>query len=66
MAQVFRFPRLGDSMAEGLIQEWNVQVGDTISKDQVVCAVETSKTVVEVPCPFAGVVGEPADLVLGQ
>lgn len=56
MAQVFRLPRIGDSLAEATVQEWNVQVGDTIGKDQIICSVETSKTIVEVPCPNAGVV----------
>lgn len=67
MAQEFRLPRIGDSLAEATIDEWNVSVGDTITTDQVVCSVETSKTVVEVPCPHAGVVlflgGEVGDML---
>lgn len=56
MAQVFRLPRIGDSLAEAMIQEWNVDIGDSIEKDQVICSVETSKAVVDVPCPYDGVV----------
>ena len=56
MAQVFRLPRIGDSMAEITIQEWRVAVGDTIAADDVICDAETTKTVVEVPCPYAGTV----------
>lgn len=67
MAQVFRLPRIGDSLAEATIQDWHVQVGDSIEMDQVVCSVETTKTVVDVPCPYAGVVlhlgGEEGDTI---
>ena len=56
MAHEFRLPRLGDSFAEGIIQEWLVDVGDTVEVDQPVCVIETTKTMVDVPCPHAGVV----------
>lgn len=56
MAQVFRLPRIGDSFADGVIQEWNVDIGDSIGRDQVICSIETSKAVVDVPCPYDGVV----------
>lgn len=67
MAQVFRLPRIGDSMAEITIQEWRVAVGDTIAEDDIICDAETTKTVVEVPCPYAGTVlhlgGDVGDIV---
>jgi len=56
MAQVFRLPRIGDSMAEITIQEWRVAVGDAIAADQIICDAETTKTVVEIPCPYSGTV----------
>lgn len=56
MAQVFRLPRIGDSMAEVTVLEWHVNVGDSVKADQIVCAAETTKTVVEIPCPYAGTV----------
>lgn len=54
MAQVFRLPRIGDALAEATIQEWYVGVGDQVVRDQFVCSVETSKAVVDVPCPHGG------------
>ncbi|MEJ2858289.1 MULTISPECIES: dihydrolipoamide acetyltransferase family protein [unclassified Saccharothrix] len=52
----FRLPDLGEGLTEGEIVNWLVAVGDTVSIDQPVVEVETAKAVVEVPCPYAGVV----------
>ncbi len=56
MAQEFLVPALGDSIAEVEIVEWLVDVGDSVEQDQTVVVVETDKSVVDVPCPFAGTV----------
>ena len=53
----FRLPDLGEGLTEAVIVEWLVRVGDTIRVDQPVVEVETAKARVEVPAPFAGVVG---------
>ncbi|MEU7531063.1 dihydrolipoamide acetyltransferase family protein [Saccharothrix sp. NPDC042600] len=52
----FRLPDLGEGLTEGEIVNWLVAVGDTVTIDQPVVEVETAKAVVEVPCPYAGVV----------
>ncbi|MEV0675685.1 dihydrolipoamide acetyltransferase family protein [Actinosynnema sp. NPDC050436] len=52
----FRLPDLGEGLTEGEIVTWLVAVGDHVSIDQPVVEVETAKAVVEVPCPFEGVV----------
>jgi pyruvate dehydrogenase E2 component (dihydrolipoamide acetyltransferase) len=52
----FRLPDLGEGLTEGEIVSWLVKVGDQVSIDQPVVEVETAKAVVEVPCPFEGVV----------
>ncbi|MFJ6671508.1 dihydrolipoamide acetyltransferase family protein [Actinosynnema sp. NPDC091369] len=61
----FRLPDLGEGLTEGEIVTWLVSVGDQVSVDQPVVEVETAKAVVEVPCPFEGVVsarfGEPGE-----
>ncbi|MFF1946314.1 dihydrolipoamide acetyltransferase family protein [Rhodococcus qingshengii] len=54
--QVFMLPDLGEGLTEAEIAEWKVQVGDTVSIDQVVVEVETAKASVEVPIPFEGTV----------
>lgn len=54
MATEFRFPDLGEGIAEGEVKKWLVKVGDTIAKDQSLAEVETDKAVVEIPSPVAG------------
>ncbi|MFI2210328.1 dihydrolipoamide acetyltransferase family protein [Streptomyces sp. NPDC020141] len=58
MAQVleFRLPDLGEGLTEAEIVRWLVAVGDVVAIDQPVVEVETAKAMVEVPCPYAGVV----------
>jgi 2-oxoisovalerate dehydrogenase E2 component (dihydrolipoyl transacylase) len=55
-AHVFRLPDLGEGLNEAGLVQWLVAVGDTIAVDQAVAEVETAKSVVELPSPFAGVV----------
>ncbi|MEU3340878.1 dihydrolipoamide acetyltransferase family protein [Streptomyces sp. NPDC006668] len=54
--QLFRLPDLGEGLTEAEIIDWKVNVGDTVSIDQIVVEVETAKAAVEVPVPFAGTV----------
>ncbi len=53
---VFRLPDLGEGLTEAGLVQWLVAVGDTIVTDQPIAEVETAKSVVELPSPFAGVV----------
>lgn len=61
----FLLPDLGEGLTEAEIVRWLVQVGDVVTVDQPVVEVETAKAVVEVPCPYGGVVttrfGEPGE-----
>ncbi|AEN11122.1 MULTISPECIES: dihydrolipoamide acetyltransferase family protein [unclassified Streptomyces] len=58
MAQVleFKLPDLGEGLTEAEIVRWLVDVGDVVAIDQPVVEVETAKAMVEVPCPYGGVV----------
>ncbi|WP_244333190.1 dihydrolipoamide acetyltransferase family protein [Streptomyces seoulensis] len=58
MAQVleFKLPDLGEGLTEAEIVRWLVVVGDVVAVDQPVVEVETAKAMVEVPCPYGGVV----------
>ncbi|MEV7631487.1 dihydrolipoamide acetyltransferase family protein [Microbacterium sp. NPDC089318] len=66
-ALVFRLPDLGEGLTEAGLVQWLVKVGDTIAVDQAIAEVETAKSVVELPSPFAGVVtalhGSPGDAI---
>ncbi len=63
----FNLPDLGEGLAEAEIVRWHINVGDAVTVDQPMLAVETAKAVVEVPAPFTGVVktlhGQPGDVI---
>lgn len=54
--QIFRLPDLGEGLTEAGLVQWLVAVGDTITTDQPIAEVETAKSIVELPSPFAGVI----------
>ncbi|WP_418908712.1 dihydrolipoamide acetyltransferase family protein [Glutamicibacter endophyticus] len=56
--QVFTLPDLGEGLTESEVLNWKVEVGQEVSLNQVIAEVETAKAVVELPCPYAGVVAE--------
>ena len=47
-------PKLGLSMSEGLIAEWNVKPGDEVTAGQVLFVVETDKISNEIEAPADG------------
>ena len=47
-------PDIGEGIAEVEIVEWNVNVGDTLEEDDVLCVVMTDKATVEIPSPIDG------------
>lgn len=67
----FTLPDLGEGLTEAEIVRWLVEVGEVVAVDQPVVEVETAKAVVEIPCPYGGVVtarfGEEGDtLAVGR
>ncbi|PJJ03120.1 pyruvate dehydrogenase E2 component (dihydrolipoamide acetyltransferase) [Streptomyces sp. 2333.5] len=52
----FTLPDLGEGLTEATIVHWLVEVGEVVAIDQPVVEVETAKAMVEVPCPYGGVV----------
>ena len=56
--KVFLLPDLGEGLTEAELVNWLVAEGDNVSVDQPVAEVETAKSMVEVPSPFAGVVAQ--------
>ncbi|MEU4364430.1 dihydrolipoamide acetyltransferase family protein [Promicromonospora sp. NPDC023987] len=55
--QTFLLPDLGEGLTEAEVVHWLVAEGDVVTIDQPVVEVETAKSVVEVPSPYAGRVG---------
>ena len=71
MAKQFKFPDVGEGIAEGEVVRWAVAEGDVVAVDQALGEIETDKAVVEMPSPFAGTVlklhFKPGDVVkVGQ
>lgn len=54
----FRLPDAGEGLTEADIVEWRVAVGDRVRVNQPILEIETAKSLVELPCPFDGVVTE--------
>jgi dihydrolipoamide dehydrogenase len=51
-------PQLGESVTEGVITAWLVEVGDTVEVDQPIVEISTDKVDTEIPSPVAGTVEE--------
>jgi pyruvate dehydrogenase E2 component (dihydrolipoyllysine-residue acetyltransferase) len=56
MASEFRLPDVGEGLTEAQVVQWLVAVGDQVAVDQPLVEVETAKSVVELPSPYAGTV----------
>lgn len=56
--KVFLLPDLGEGLTEAELVNWLVAVGEEIHVDQPIAEVETAKSMVEVPSPYAGRVAE--------
>jgi 2-oxoisovalerate dehydrogenase E2 component (dihydrolipoyl transacylase) len=52
----FPLPDVGEGLTEAEIVSWRVQPGEVIVVNQVLCEIETAKSLVELPSPFAGTV----------
>ncbi len=56
--QTFRLPDPGEGLVEADIVTWRVAVGDQVKINDILVEVETSKSLVELPTPYAGTVTE--------
>ena len=54
----FTMPDAGEGLTEAEIVAWHVAVGDRVTVNQTIVEIETAKSLVELPSPFAGVVSE--------
>lgn len=54
----FPLPDVGEGLTEAEIVQWRVKPGDHVAVNQIVCEIETAKSLVELPSPFEGVVHE--------
>lgn len=54
----FPLPDVGEGLTEAEIVQWRVKPGDHVAVNQIVCEIETAKSLVELPSPFEGIVHE--------
>ena len=54
----FKLPDVGEGLTEAEIISWKVAVGDVVKVNDVLVDIETAKSIVELPSPFAGEVTE--------
>jgi 2-oxoisovalerate dehydrogenase E2 component (dihydrolipoyl transacylase) len=54
--QRFNLPDVGEGLTEAEIVSWRVKPGDTIKVNDIIVEIETAKSLVELPSPFAGTV----------
>ena len=52
----FALPDVGEGLTEADISKWFVSVGDVVAVNDTLVEIETAKSAVELPSPFAGVV----------
>ena len=52
----FKLPDVGEGLTEAEIVTWRVKEGDTVAINDIVVEIETAKSLVELPSPFAGIV----------
>ncbi len=55
-AQEYLLPDVGEGLTEAEIVTWKVKVGDVVEVNDVVVEIETAKSLVELPTPYAGTV----------
>jgi pyruvate/2-oxoglutarate dehydrogenase complex dihydrolipoamide acyltransferase (E2) component len=58
MRSTLKMPKVGDAVDEVVISEIQASIGAKVTEGQTLFTVETDKTQVEVPAPFAGTVVE--------
>jgi 2-oxoglutarate dehydrogenase E2 component (dihydrolipoamide succinyltransferase) len=58
MADVFKMPKLGETVTTGTVTRWLLAVGDTVAFDDPLLEVATDKVDSEIPSPYSGVLLE--------
>ena len=54
--QQFALPDVGEGLTEAEVVTWRVAVGDVVKVNDVIVDIETAKSIVELPSPYAGTV----------
>jgi 2-oxoisovalerate dehydrogenase E2 component (dihydrolipoyl transacylase) len=57
-AKQFKLPDVGEGLTEAEIVTWRVKPGDSVKVNDIIVEIETAKSLVELPVPWAGTVTE--------
>ncbi|MHA7305572.1 dihydrolipoamide acetyltransferase family protein [Arthrobacter sp. TMN-49] len=55
---LFNLPDVGEGLTEAEIVSWKVKLGDIVAVNDVIVEIETAKSIVELPSPYAGMVAQ--------
>jgi 2-oxoglutarate dehydrogenase E2 component (dihydrolipoamide succinyltransferase) len=58
MATDVIMPQMGESVAEGTITKWLIQIGEAVERDQPLFEISTDKVDAEIPSPASGILLE--------
>lgn len=58
MTREFRFPDVGEGIAEGEVVQLLIDPGEPVSEDQPIISIETDKSLVDLPSPTDGTIDE--------
>ena len=56
MAEIIVMPKMNLTMEEGVLVEWCKKVGDRVKVEEILCNIETEKSMAEMESPASGVV----------
>ncbi len=56
--KTFDLPDVGEGLTEAEIVEWKIAPGDMVAVNEVICEIETAKSLVELSSPYEGTVSE--------
>jgi pyruvate/2-oxoglutarate dehydrogenase complex dihydrolipoamide acyltransferase (E2) component len=54
MSTTVTMPKYGETMEEGIVTEWTMEVGDTVEEGDIIAEIETHKSVFELEAPVSG------------
>jgi pyruvate/2-oxoglutarate dehydrogenase complex dihydrolipoamide acyltransferase (E2) component len=58
MAATVKLPKFGLTMEEATINEWVVEVGESVEQGETLATIDSEKVTMELPSPTSGVVAE--------
>ena len=58
MATTITMPKYGETMEEGIVTDWLVEIGEAVEEGDIIAEIETHKAVFELEAPVSGTMAE--------